>query len=75
MESDLRRVLHNLTLHPPKDSETANRMDAIRSAAMTFARVIDDMAPGSRERNQAFTALEDATQYAIAAIARNQENS
>lgn len=75
MESDLERVLHNLTLHPPKTSEVASRMDAIRSAARYFATIINNNAPGSRERNQAFTALEDATQYAIAAIARNQENS
>lgn len=69
----LARVIHNVTLHPPIHPAVGDGMDRIRDAARAFAEVIVDECPGSRELSMACTSLEDATQYAIASIARNQE--
>lgn len=75
MDRDLERVLHNLTLHPPKSADAGSRMDTIRDSAKAFAIAICASCPGSRERSLALTHLEETTQWAIAAIARNQEDA
>lgn len=71
-ETDLERVLHNLTPHPPKTPEVEDGMDEVREGARWFAAVLCDCCPPSRELSMALTALEDSCMYAIAAIARNQ---
>lgn len=69
----LSRTLHNLSLHPPRDADTGSRMDTVRASAMGFASALIDVCPESRELSLALTALEEATQWAIGAIARNQD--
>lgn len=71
-ETNLERVLHNLTLHPPKTPIAGELMDEVRATAKQLARVLCENCPSSRELSMALTALEDSCMYAIAAIARNQ---
>lgn len=75
MESLLERTLRNLTLQPPKTAAAGEQMDRIREAAKAFAISLCLNAPESRELSLAITHLEEATQWAIAAVARNQEQS
>jgi len=72
MSKQLDQTLHNLTLHPPRDEEVVDRLDAVREAFQILAVEIDPNLPDGREKAQCFTALEDACQYAIAAVVRNQ---
>lgn len=69
------RVEHDLTLHPPKDSTVAVRMDRVRQQMKHTAHQIIDLCPPGRELSMALTDLEDACQHAIAAIARNQDDA
>jgi hypothetical protein len=57
--------------HPPKGDQ-AVRYASIRREAHELARVIDDLAPDSREKSLAITHLEDAVMWANAAIARHE---
>lgn len=73
MNEDLRdRTLHNLTLHPPTSERAGFHMDGVRQAAKEFALAICAECPPSRELSLAVTLLEEASMWAIAAIARNQ---
>ena len=67
------RTIHNLSLHPPGDAGVGHRMDVVQANARSFANVVIDVCPESRELSLALTALEEATQWAIGAIARNQQ--
>lgn len=71
-ETNLERVLHNLTPHPPKTPDVGECMDEVRWSARMFAEALCENCPSSRELSMALTALEDSCMYAIAAIARNQ---
>lgn len=62
---------NRFTYHPPKGDQ-AVRYSEIRREAHSLARVIDDMAPDSREKSLAITHLENAVMWANAAIARNE---
>ena len=66
--ADLER---RFTYHPPKGDQ-AVRYSSIRREAHELARVIDDLAPDSREKSLAITHLEDAVMWANASIARNE---
>ena len=59
------------TYHPPKGDQ-AVRYSELRRRALDFARVIDDLAPDSREKSLAVTELEAAVMWANAAIARRE---
>lgn len=59
------------TYHPPKGDQ-AVRYAQIRADAKQFALMIDELAPDSREKSLAVTALEEAVMWANAAIARNE---
>lgn len=68
------RTKHNLSLQRPTTEEVHKDLDHIRDAAKTFAVQIYYACPPSRERELALTALEEATQWAIGAVVRNQED-
>lgn len=62
---------HRFTYHPPKEDQP-QRYEAIRTAALCFANVINSLAPDSREKSSAFTKIDEAVFHANAAIARNE---
>lgn len=68
---NLPRIENNFKYHPPKDDQ-AGRYEKIRDAARTFAHILNDNTPMSREQSLAFTDLEDCVMHANAAIARNE---
>lgn len=59
------------TFHPAKNDQPL-RYTQIRYEALDLAKLIDDLAPDSREKSLAITHLEDAVMWANAAIARNE---
>lgn len=61
----------NFTYHAPKDDQTA-RYISIREKGKSFARLINELCPPSRERSLAMTKLEEAVMWANASIARNE---
>lgn len=61
----------NFTYHSPHGDQPA-RYSAIRGSAKSFARIVLDTCPDSRERSLALTNLEQAVMWANAAIARNE---
>lgn len=63
----------NLTNHPPTD-QVAEEMGTIRDFAKALASRIDFLCPDSREKSLAFTNLEQTVMWAMAALARNQED-
>lgn len=62
---------NRFTHHPPKGDQ-AERYESIRAYAKFFAGVINELCPDSREKSLAVTALEEATMWANASIARNE---
>lgn len=66
------RVEHDLTLHPPQSDEVNQTLDSLREGAKLFAHLVIDATPLSREQSLAITNIEQALQWAIAAIVRNQ---
>lgn len=68
LDDDIR---NRFTYHPPKGDQ-AVRYSSIRIEALELARVIDDLAPDSREKSLALTKLEEAVMWANASIARNE---
>lgn len=71
----LETVLHNLDYHRPELQETQRRMEEVREAARIFAEkvwVATEGTPCPREQAMAFRAIEDATMYAIAGLARHE---
>ena len=65
------QIQWNLTNHAV-DGYQAARIERIRSAAKELGAWIYANAPESRERSLALTNLEQATMWAVAAIAREQ---
>jgi len=65
------RLENNFKYHPPKEGQ-ADRYVRIRNAAKSFAEVIAEECPESRELSIALTSIEDASMWANAAIARNE---
>lgn len=66
------RVEHDLSWHPPKTGAVSDHLDIIREMAKEFAHTVVNETPASREQSLALTAIEEATQWAIAAVVRNQ---
>ena len=68
------RIEHDLTLHTPKDDLIAERLDTIRGESRDYAHfLISFVGKPCRELSLALTAVEEACQYAIAAVVRNQD--
>lgn len=59
------------TYHPPKDGQPA-KYEAIRDAALQYAKLIDALAPDSLEKSTAFTKLDEVVFFTNAAIARHE---
>lgn len=59
------------TYHPPRSDDEIQAYARIRSMAHDIAQHIDQVAPDSREKSLAITAIEEAVMWANAAIARN----
>lgn len=62
---------HRFTYHPPTDGQPA-MYQSIRGEALQLAKLIDVLAPESREKSLAITKLEEAVMWANAAIARGE---
>lgn len=65
------RLKKDFTYHPPKPDQ-GPRYNEIRDFAGTFAAVLLEKCPPSRERSLALTALEEAVMWANCSIARNE---
>lgn len=63
-------ILNRFTYHPPKMGQ-GNIYEGIREAALGFADYINEVAPDSREKSLAITALEETVFWANAAVARH----
>lgn len=68
-------AIHNVSYHKPKHSETQDLMEQIRKGAQEFITVITNNTAYNRETQMAYRAIEDAVMYAIAGLARNEEES
>lgn len=63
--------LENLfSYHPPKPGQN-EKYEAIRAKALEFAKMIEELAPPSRERSEAITQLQSSVMWANASIACN----
>ena len=63
----------NMTNHPPVNDDVVTMFEEVRFHFKQCAQAIKDNCPVSREQSLAFTNLEQALMWAIASIARNQE--
>jgi len=59
------------TYHKPKGDQPG-RYDSLRNHARSFAHMIDESCPDSREKSLAITKLEECVMWANASIARNE---
>jgi len=64
-------VENRFKYHSPKGNQ-AERYEKLRSFALTMAQLIDSHCPDSREKDVAFTKLDEVIMFANAAIARNE---
>ena len=62
------KTAHVFTYHPPTP-ETLPKYEALRSAALAFARVIEANVPSSADRTVAIRKVREAVMIANAAIA------
>lgn len=74
-DTDESRALieRNMTNHPPTSPEVIATFEFLRQLAKAFAKGIDAQCPNSREKSLALTNVEQALMWAVAAVARNQE--
>jgi hypothetical protein len=68
-DEDLQNVF---TYHAPFGNQ-AERYSRMRAAGLTLARTINTECPESREKSLAITAIQQAIQWANAAIAINEK--
>ena len=71
MEKKARIVENNFTYHPPKGDQQ-QKYETIRNTAKDIAYMFLNLCPASRERDLAFTKLEESIMWANASIARNE---
>lgn len=57
------------TYHPPRDGQP-QIYETIRAAALSFATLINELTPESREQSLAFTSLDEVVFWANSSIAR-----
>ena len=60
------------TYHPPHEGQLTRYL-AIRSSALVFAKLINELCPDSREKSLAITRLQECVQMANASIAIHEE--
>lgn len=60
------------TYHAPFGSQQERYVE-LRAAARRFAEMVNDCCPESREKSLAITAIQQATQWANASIAINEQ--
>ena len=70
-EADL---MNRFSYHKPIDDQDY-RYKEIRNAALTFAELLGDYCPASRELSLALTKLEEAVFWGNASIARNEKEN
>ena len=68
------RLLNEFTYHAPREDQIP-RYAALRSMALTFATMVVELTPASREQSLALTKLSEAIMHANAAIVRDEEVS
>ncbi|AWP28729.1 hypothetical protein [Paenibacillus sp. Cedars] len=66
------QIENNFSYHEPTPGQP-EIYQAIRKKAKELAYLIDDLAPGSREKSLALTNLEQAVMWANAAVARHDK--
>lgn len=59
------------TYHPPT-ADQAERMQLLRNHCKHLAMVVESYTPASREQSLAFTAIEEVSMWANAAIVRRE---
>ena len=64
-------LINRFTYHAPKAGQN-DKYEEIRRYALSFAKLLNDTCPDSREKSLAITALEQAVMWANASIARNE---
>lgn len=69
--ANISEVINSLQYHKldREDQETADAFEDLRDGAITFANVIHDLTPESREQSLAYTHLEETLMWAIKSIA------
>ena len=70
-EEDSKRIENTFMYHAPKDGQQ-DKYRAIREEAKTFAYLLIESCPPSRELSLAITKLEETVMWANSAIARNE---
>lgn len=63
---------NNFKYHAPKEGQP-EKYEALHNKAKELAHMIDELCPNSREKSLAMTNLEQASMWANAAIARNDD--
>jgi len=71
MMDKLDEIEIRFSYHPPKEGQPEKYVE-LRDAAKNLAYIFFRLTPPSRETSLAFTALEQAVFWAIAAIARRE---
>ena len=66
------RILNDFTYHAPPDEATIKLYGRLRANARMLALLYVELCPESRELDNAITALEQASMWANAAIARQE---
>ncbi|HDZ25493.1 hypothetical protein LCGC14_0642970 [marine sediment metagenome] len=59
------------TYHAPKETQP-KRYEEIRTQALHFAYVLNELCPDSREKSLAMTKLDEVVMHANSSIARNE---
>jgi hypothetical protein len=59
------------TYHAPKEGQP-QKYEQLRAVALSYAKLITELTPSSREQSLAITHLEEVVFWANAAIARNE---
>lgn len=70
-ENEVKELKIRFTYHAPKENQP-HRYEEIREHAYSFALIITEDCPESREKSLALTKLEEAVMWANAAIARRE---
>ena len=66
-------IEHRFTNHPPLTPEVSDTMDEITQEMIVVGVYFAHTLPEGREKSLAITKLEEASMWAKAAVARNQE--
>ena len=69
----LREITHRFTNHPPQNEEVSNLLNAITEEMIVVGVFFVSNLPEGREKSLAITKLEEASMWAKAAVARNQD--